>query len=66
MTTSPTAIPFSSTLPWLKQPNMPSKRRYPPLYEKIIPVTLGIILVAILILLVIVVGVITGLIPYTR
>jgi hypothetical protein len=45
---------------------MPPKRRFPPLFEKIIPVTLGIILVAILVLLAFVVGVISGLIPYTR
>jgi hypothetical protein len=44
---------------------MNPKRRYPPVYEKVIPVALGFILVAIITLLVVVVGIITGLIPFT-
>ena len=45
---------------------MTPKRRYPPLYEKLIPVTLGIIFVAMIVLLVFIVGVMAGLIPYAR
>jgi hypothetical protein len=45
------------------QNNPPPKREYPPLYEKVIPIAVGIIVVAIVILLVIIVGVVTGLLP---
>jgi len=44
--------------------NNPShKREYPPLYEKVIPITVGIIVFAIIILLLVIVGVVTGLLP---
>jgi len=47
-----------------EQQNNPSpKREYPPLYEKVIPIAVGIILFAIIVLLVIIIGVVTGLIP---
>jgi hypothetical protein len=45
---------------------MPSKRHYPPLYEKLIPIALGIIIVAVFVLLVITVAVMAGLFPGTR
>ena len=38
-----------------------SKRRYPAFYEKVIPIALGIIVLAIVILLVIILGVALGL-----
>jgi len=40
--------------------NLPSKREYPPLYEKLIPIAIAIILVAIVVLLFIVIFVILG------
>jgi hypothetical protein len=45
---------------------VPLKRRYPPLYEKIIPIVLVIIIVAILVLLVFIVGVMVGFFSGTR
>jgi hypothetical protein len=42
----------------------PPKREYPPLYEKIIPIAVGIIVFAILVLLLVIVGVVTGLLPW--
>jgi hypothetical protein len=48
------------------QNNLPPKRRYPPLYEKIIPIVVGIIVVAIIVLLVFIVGIMVGLFPGTR
>jgi len=45
---------------------VPPKRRYPPLYEKIIPIVLVIIIVAIIVLLVFIVGVMVGFFPGTR
>jgi hypothetical protein len=42
----------------------PPKREYPPLYEKIIPIAVGIIVFAILVLLLVIVGVLTGLLPW--
>jgi hypothetical protein len=44
-------------------PNPPPKREYPALYEKGIPIAVGIIVIAILILVVVIIGVVTGLIP---
>ena len=41
----------------------PPKRRYPPLYEKLVPVALGIIVLIIVVLLLIIVGVALGLFP---
>ncbi len=42
-----------------------SKRQYPPLYEKGVPIALGIIVVAIIVLLIVIFGVALGLIPGT-
>jgi hypothetical protein len=39
------------------------KREYPPIYEKVVPVALLLIVVAIVILLVVVLGVLLGLFP---
>lgn len=39
------------------------RRQYPPLYEKGVPIAVGIIVVAIIVLLIIIVGVALGLIP---
>ncbi|MBN1148583.1 MAG: hypothetical protein JXA78_15090 [Anaerolineales bacterium] len=44
-----------------KQPT--KKRQYPPLYEKIVPIAIGFIAVAILVLLIISVIVALGLLP---
>jgi hypothetical protein len=41
----------------------PPKRQYPPLYEKVVPIALAIIVAAIFILLLIIVGVALGLFP---
>jgi len=41
----------------------PSKRQYPPFYEKVVPIALGIIIVAIVVLLLIIVGVALDLFP---
>jgi hypothetical protein len=46
--------------------NVPPKRRYPLLYEKIIPIMLGIIIVAIIVLLVFIIVVLVGLNPGIR
>ncbi len=43
----------------------PSKRQYPPFYEKAIPIAVGVIVVIIVILLIIIVGVALGLFPGT-
>jgi len=43
--------------------NPPPKREYPALYEKLIPIAVGIIVFAIVILLLIILGVVTGLLP---
>ena len=40
--------------------NLPSKRQYPPLYEKLIPIAIAIISIAIVVLLFIVIFVILG------
>ncbi|NOZ28910.1 MAG: hypothetical protein GXP39_12785 [Chloroflexi bacterium] len=40
-----------------------SKRQYPPVYEKIVPIALGIIVVAIIVLLLIAISVILGIFP---
>ena len=41
----------------------PPQRRYPPLYEKLVPIALGIIVLIIVALLLIIVGVALGLFP---
>ena len=41
----------------------PSKREYPPVYEKIVPVALALIAIAILIVLLIAISVALGLFP---
>ncbi len=43
----------------------PSQRRYPPFYEKVVPIALGIIVLAVIVLLVIIFGVALGLFPGT-
>jgi hypothetical protein len=40
--------------------NPPPKRHYPPIYEKIIPLALGLIALAVIILLVVIVAVLAG------
>ena len=46
--------------------NNKPKRRYPPIYEKIVPIALGLIALAIVVLLLIIVGVALGLFPGIR
>jgi hypothetical protein len=41
----------------------PLKRHYPPVYEKIIPIALTVIVVAIIVLLIIILSVFVGLFP---
>ena len=41
----------------------PPKRHYPPLYEKLVPIALGIILALIVVLLLIIFGAALGLFP---
>jgi hypothetical protein len=43
----------------------PRKRRYPPVYERLVPIALGIIAVVIVILLLIILSVALGLFPGT-
>jgi hypothetical protein len=43
----------------------PPKHTYPAVYDKLIPIAIGIITLAIILLLVVVAGVITGFIPWT-
>lgn len=43
----------------------PSKRRYPPVYEKMVPIALTIVAILIVSLIVIIFGVALGLIPGT-
>ena len=47
-----------------QQPKPPPRREYPPVYEKVIPIAVGIIAVAILILLLVIIGVVTGVLPW--
>jgi hypothetical protein len=49
-----------------KDDTPPTKRQYPPLYERIIPIALIIIAIAIAILLLITVGVVVGVFPGSR
>ncbi len=42
------------------------KRQYPPFYEKVVPIALGVIAIATIILLLIIVGVALGLFPGGR
>ena len=42
------------------------KRQYPPFYEKVVPIALGVIGIAIVIVLLIIVGVALGLFPGGR
>ncbi len=42
----------------------PRKREYPPIYEKVIPIALGILAALIVVLLLVIVAVLTGLLPY--
>ncbi len=44
--------------------NPSPKREYPPIYEKIIPIAIGAIVIAIIILLLVILGVITGMFPW--
>jgi hypothetical protein len=44
----------------------PSKRQYPPFYEKVVPIALGVIVVVLVLLLFIILGVAVGLIPGAR
>jgi hypothetical protein len=46
-----------------RKPKEPSTRTYPPLYEKIVPIALVLIGLAILVVLAIILGVALGLIP---
>jgi len=47
-----------------KDSHTPRKRQYPPLYEKVVPIALGIIVLAIIVLLLIILGVALGLFPW--
>jgi hypothetical protein len=49
-----------------KDNQTPPKRQYPPFYEKVVPIVLGIIAIAIIILLLIIIGVALGLFPGAR
>ncbi len=42
------------------------KRQYPPFYEKVVPIALGVIAITIIIILLIIVGVAMGLFPGGR
>jgi len=46
-----------------KQKQPATSRRYPDVYEKIVPIALGIIVVAIIVVLVVIVAVALGLFP---
>jgi hypothetical protein len=46
--------------------NAPHGRRYPPFYEKVVPIALGIIAIAVVVVLLLTVCVAVGLIPGTR
>jgi hypothetical protein len=46
-----------------KENSSPSKRQYPPFYEKVVPIALVIIVVAIVLLLLVVLAVLSGLFP---
>lgn len=41
----------------------PPRRQYPPLYERLVPVVLGFIVIAVLVILVIIILVVVGLFP---
>jgi hypothetical protein len=57
-------MPQQRSSPVPDQPDQPSpRRRYPPLYEKVVPIALGIIVVVIVVLLLIIVSVALGLFP---
>jgi hypothetical protein len=60
-------VPFVYGIKNISEPkhNPPPKREYPPLFEKAIPIAVGIILVAIIILLLVIAGVVTGLLPWS-
>ena len=49
-----------------KRNSTPQKHQYPRLYEKIIPIAVGLIALAIVILIIIIVGVIFGWFPGSR
>ena len=44
----------------------PPKRQYPPFYERIVPVALGIIVLVIIVLVLVIIGVALGLHPGAR
>ncbi len=46
-----------------KDEHTPAKRRYPPFYEKVVPIALGIIALIVVVLLLIILGVALGLFP---
>jgi hypothetical protein len=46
-----------------KDEHTPAKRRYPPFYEKVIPIALGIIALIVIALLLVILGVALGLFP---
>jgi hypothetical protein len=46
-----------------KDQSTPGKRQYPPLYERVIPIALGVIVVVIIVLLFVIVGIALGLFP---
>lgn len=49
-----------------KHDHGPPKRQYPPFYEKVVPITLGIIAIVIIVLLLIIIGVALSLFPGAR
>ena len=46
-----------------KDEHPPARRHYPPLYEKVVPIALGIIALIVIALLLIILGVALGLFP---
>ena len=46
-----------------KDKNNPSQRQYPPIYERVVPIVLGLILLAIVVLLLVILAVALGLFP---
>ena len=48
------------------QEDRPQKRKYPPVYEKLIPIALGVIVLVIIAVLVVILGVALDLFPWAR
>ena len=48
------------------QEDRPQKSKYPPVYEKLIPIALGVIVLVIIVVLVVILGVALDLFPWAR